>query len=254
MTRTYDPAALDGETLDAVLYDRLNPWGAGDAFYLDLVMAAERVLDVGCGTGTLLRRARAEGHTGHLAGLDPDPAMLDQARESDAAEWRLATAAQTPSTGEFDLAVMSGNAFQFLLDDATVHDSLVAIRRALASGGRFAFDTRNPACREWRHWNPDHPYEVIDPAGARLRVHHEASEPDEDGVVAVATVFTGPHWDRPLTASGALRFTAVSDLDRLLAEAGFTVAERYGNWDRDPFHPNDSGSIITICGRPLSPR
>ncbi|RRS02202.1 class I SAM-dependent methyltransferase [Glycomyces terrestris] len=210
-------------------------------------MAAERVLDVGCGTGTLLRRARSEGHTGRLAGLDPDPAMLDQARGSDAAEWLLATAAAAPWDGEFDLAVMGGNAFQFLLDDAAVHDSLVAVRRALAGGGRFAFDTRNPVCREWRDWNPDHPYEVTDPAGARLRVHHEASEPDEHGVVAVSTVFAGPHWDRPLTASGALRFTPVERLDGLLAAAGFTVEERYGTWAKDAFREGESRSIITIA-------
>src|SRR6185369_17314503 len=46
----------------AVLYDRMNPWGPGDNFYLDLVLGAGSVLDVGCGTGALLRRARASGH------------------------------------------------------------------------------------------------------------------------------------------------------------------------------------------------
>lgn len=247
VTLHYDPAALDGETLDSLLYDRLNPWTRGDAFYLDLVMAADRVLDVGCGTGTILRRARAEGHTGRLTGLDPDPAMLDQARESDAAEWLLAPAAEAPWRGEFDLALMSGNAFQCLLDDATTAASLAAIRRSLAAGGHFAFDTRNPAAREWRDWNPEHPYEVTDPLDAVLRVHHEASEPDTEGVVAVKTVFQGPHWNEPLTASGALRFTDPDALDAHLRRAGFAVAERFGAWDRSAFDPASSPSIITVA-------
>jgi SAM-dependent methyltransferase len=57
--------------------------GRGDfGFYLPLVMEAASVLDVGCGTGMLLRRARAEGHAGRLCGLDPAAAMLDVAREA----------------------------------------------------------------------------------------------------------------------------------------------------------------------------
>ncbi len=64
----------------AAWYDVLNPWGPSDDFYLDLVMSAACVLDVGCGTGRLLHRAREVGHTGRLCGLDPDPAMLEQAR------------------------------------------------------------------------------------------------------------------------------------------------------------------------------
>lgn len=247
MSRAYEPHELDGETLDSLLYDRLNPWGPSDAFYLGLTMGVERVLDVGCGTGTILRRARDEGHAGRLAGLDPDPAMLDQARDSVAAEWLLAPAAEAPWQGEFDLAVMSGNAFQFLLDDATIRGSLKAIRRALVDGGRFAFDTRNPALREWGTWTPDHPYTVVDPLDARLRIHHEASEPDQDGVVTVTTVFQGPHWDRPLVAEGALRFIEPEALDAHLEAAGFTVEDRYGDWYRAEFDTDSSTSIITIA-------
>ena len=42
---------------DARLYDAQNPWGPGDEFYLGLIRDARDVLDVGCGTGTLLKRA-----------------------------------------------------------------------------------------------------------------------------------------------------------------------------------------------------
>jgi SAM-dependent methyltransferase len=53
----------------AASYDLFCPWDPrGDfGFYLPLVMEAASVLDVGCGTGMLLRRARAEGHAGRFA-------------------------------------------------------------------------------------------------------------------------------------------------------------------------------------------
>ena len=64
----------------AALYDRLYPRSADFGFYLPLIMAAERVLDVGCGTGALLHEARRCGHAGRLCGLDPADSMLAQAR------------------------------------------------------------------------------------------------------------------------------------------------------------------------------
>ena len=62
------------DTDAAALYDVLNPWDPAtwpsDAFYHGLVMAAGSVLDVGCGTGLMLHRARDLGHDGRLVGLD----------------------------------------------------------------------------------------------------------------------------------------------------------------------------------------
>jgi SAM-dependent methyltransferase len=60
----------------AALYGVLNPRGASHDFYLGLIMEAQAVLDVGCGTGTLLDGARTTEHTGRLCGIDPDGAML----------------------------------------------------------------------------------------------------------------------------------------------------------------------------------
>jgi ubiquinone/menaquinone biosynthesis C-methylase UbiE len=53
------------------------------------VMSAKAVLDVGCGTGALLHRARIEGHKGRLCGLDPARGMIEQARRRSDVEWVL---------------------------------------------------------------------------------------------------------------------------------------------------------------------
>ena len=57
----------------AALYEEFHPGAerADFAFYRPLVLAAPSVLDIGCGTGELLRQARAAGHVGRPCGLDP---------------------------------------------------------------------------------------------------------------------------------------------------------------------------------------
>jgi ubiquinone/menaquinone biosynthesis C-methylase UbiE len=62
----------------AALYDLFfTPVRQKDlAFCMLLVMSARAVLDVGCATGALLRRARETGHSGQLCGIDPAPGML----------------------------------------------------------------------------------------------------------------------------------------------------------------------------------
>jgi ubiquinone/menaquinone biosynthesis C-methylase UbiE len=93
----------------AALYDLLNPWARATTS-TSLVMEAGSVLDVGCGTGTLLRRARDAGHAGRLCGVDPDRAMLAVAQRRGDIEWLAATAASMTFESEFDLAVMTGHA------------------------------------------------------------------------------------------------------------------------------------------------
>jgi len=78
--------------------------------------AASRVLDVGCGTGELLRRIRANVPDALLAGLDPVPEMLDVAREklSGHDDLRVGYADRLPwNAGTFDV-VVSCNMFHYI--------------------------------------------------------------------------------------------------------------------------------------------
>ena len=232
----------------AALYDVLNAWGPTDGFYLRLVMDAGSVLDVGCGTGTLLHRARDAGHAGRLCGLDPDRAMLGRARRRSDIEWVAGTAASITWDGEFDLAVMMGHAFQVLVGDDELRTSLAAIHRALTDGGRFAFETRNPLARAWESRNEANATDLIDPAGRPVRVSH-AVESVVGDVVTLTETTSDPNTAVPLRVDQAsLRFLDVDALADFLKDAGFEIEVQYGTWSRGPLD-RTSPEIITIARR-----
>jgi ubiquinone/menaquinone biosynthesis C-methylase UbiE len=234
----------------AGLYDAFCPWERrGDfSFYLPLVMSAETVLDVGCGTGELLRQARQAGHTGRLCGLDPADAMLDQARTRSDIEWILGDLASVDWDREFDLVVMTGHAFQVFIEDDQLRASLAVIRSVLTEDGRFAFETRNPLVRAWEGWTPDNAVEVVCAAGAVVRMAHEVETPVDGNIVSFTVTFTSPSWDRPQVSRSTLRFLDADSLSSFLSDAGLAIAEQFGDWDRQPL-TDTSPEIITIARR-----
>ena len=209
-------------------------------------MAAGSVLDVGCGTGMLLQRARQDGHAGRLCGLDPAGAMLALARSRRDIEWIQGDLSSVSFDREFDLIVMTGHAFQVLTTDAELSSALAAIRTALAGNGRFAFETRNPLARAFDRWTPANEVAVVDSAGQVFRQSHQVDLPVTGELVSFTTTYTSPGWERPEVSRSTLRFLPAGSLAGFLSAAGLTVAEQYGDWDRQPL-TDASPEIITIA-------
>ncbi|SED70040.1 Ubiquinone/menaquinone biosynthesis C-methylase UbiE [Streptomyces sp. 2231.1] len=234
----------------AALYDGLNPWGPSDDFYLGLVRDARSVLDIGCGTGRLLRQARSEGHEGRLMGLDPAAAMLVQARRARPdVEWVLGDTRVRRWEADFDLVVMTGHAFQALVRDQDIRHCLGGVRAALADDGRFVFETRNPAARGWERWTPERVHDITADDGTPVRVWHEVQDEDpERGLVRFTETFSGAGWPAPRVSRTTLRFLDAETLEGFLTEAGLAVVEQYGDWSRGPLTPT-APEIITVVGR-----
>ncbi|WP_018155884.1 MULTISPECIES: class I SAM-dependent methyltransferase [Micrococcales] len=210
----------------AALYDVFDGPRDDLDHYLDIVTEfdATRVLDIGCGTGSLALLAAARGVS--VTGVDPASASLDVARGkpgADQVEWLHGDATCLPDM-QVDLAVMTGNVAQVFLTDAAWSAALAGIRGALRPGGYLVFETRRPESRAWEGWRRD-PAEVIRHVPAVGRVEHRRVVTRVDlPLVSFRHTYTFPD-HTTMSSDSTLRFRDRAEVDDGLMQAGYTTLE-----------------------------
>ena len=219
--------ALFSEPRLAELYDPLEP----DRRDLDAytAMAGEfgalTVVDVGCGTGSLaclLARAGLE-----VIAVDPAAASLAVARRKPGAErvrWLHGDATELPPL-QADLATMTGNVAQVFLTGQQWAATLRAVRDRLRPGGRFVFESRDPAKKAWLEWNRDQTHRrAVIPGAGPVETWTDLTQV-QGSLVSFRTTFVFESDGAVLTSDSTLRFRSRGELAGSLAAVGLTVDE-----------------------------
>jgi SAM-dependent methyltransferase len=231
------------------VYDLFNAGDRDFAFYASCIgTARQRILDLGCGTGTFARRLAAAGHD--VVAIDPAPAMIDHARRqpgAGAVRWFACGLDGLPPGAPFDAVVMTGHAFQCLLTDADIDATLRGVRRVLVDDGRFLFETRNPRVEPWLRWTPARSARSVESRELGIVDLHHAVRAIDGAVVTFDTHYRFRRDDTVLTNTSRLRFIAHPELQARVTAAGFASAGWYGDWEHAPFDAATSTEIITIC-------
>jgi SAM-dependent methyltransferase len=214
----------------AAAYDELNPDDHDYRFYAALAgeLGATRVLDLGCGTGTLTRLLAARGRT--AVGIDPDPSMLRVARRNpagDRIDWRLGVSSRADPAAA-DLTVMSGHVAQVFRDDDAWSQTPRDLHRALVPGGTLAFESRNPAARGWERWTRGSTLRTVDTAHGPVEFRHETAWVSLP-LVAYDTITRNLRTGEEESDLDVLAFRDAAALTHSLETTGFAVAHCYGD-------------------------
>jgi len=204
---------LDGER------DDLDHWSA-----IVEEFGARSLLDIGCGTGVFACRVAALGLD--VTGVDPAPASLDVARHrhgADCVRWILGDATTAPLTS-VDLATMTGNVAQVFLDDDEWLTTLRAIHRRLVPGGRFVFETRDPAAQAWLGWNRETSTTTRDTALGAVESWVETTRIDPP-FVSFRWTYRFLDDGQVLTSDSTLRFRELDEIHASPESSGFAVVD-----------------------------
>jgi O-methyltransferase involved in polyketide biosynthesis len=150
---------------------------------------------------------------------------------------------------QFQFIYLTGNAFQAFLRREDQEALFASVKRHLAPGGVFAFETRNPS----GHDLTNRPEEEFDQSYTSVEGHQVSVSFTQryDPITQIMYWTSYRRWtvgerDHKKETHIACRFTHPQELEALLHYNGFQIIQQYGNWDKEKLSMF-SPSMINIC-------
>ena len=241
------------EYSDAQIYDLENNTFEPDGpFLLEIATrAGNPVLELGCGTGRLTIPLARDGV--EITGLDVVPEMLQLAKHKASGldiQWVLADAREFRLDRTYQLIFESGSVFQHMLTNSDQKAFLARVREHLDGEGLFVFGSFFPHPAQLENVEVEKEWFTEQhPGGWEIRVSG-VEQYDELSQVKVETAYR--RWNDAngeevvKVAPLALRYSFPQELEALLQYNGFTVVERYGDYNASPL-TNNSRLMIYVC-------
>jgi len=181
-------------------------------------LGVERVLDVGCGTGSFAVLLAVAGFD--VIGVDPAVASLEVARAKPGAvrvRWLEGDATTLPPLA-VDLATMTGNVAQAIVGPGDWDATLRGIHAALRPGGVLVFETRDPSRRGWEEWTRERTHRVVEGVEYWTELTEVALP-----LVSFRTTFVVA--GETVTSESTLRFRGRDEVEADLAFHGYELLE-----------------------------
>ncbi|WP_073951911.1 class I SAM-dependent methyltransferase [Streptomyces kebangsaanensis] len=211
----------------AAIYDPLDPDRGDLDAYVRMAeeFGASRVLDIGCGTGVFALLLADRGI--EVVGVDPARASLDVARTKPGSErvrWIRGDATALPPL-RVDLATMTANVAQAIVDPQTWRRTLRGAYEALRPGGHLVFETRDPAGRAWEEWTREISHRVTEiPGVGSVETWVQLVEVGWP-LVTFRRTYVFATDGQVLTSDSTLRFREREEVEEDLAAHGYVVEE-----------------------------
>lgn len=209
--------------------------------------AVNRIADLACGTGSLLRRLSPLGAM--MVGLDGSPAMIrEAARKGNGARLVVGSLDALPLGGPFDLLLCVYDSLNYLPSEEALLRVFHEARRIASPGGFFLFDLNDREAYE-SIWGSSEPF-VEETAGGRLTIRSTWSA--REGIAEAEVLVEGGAgaW----VSRHRQRYHPPESVARALEGAGWTSVVREGI---DPFPGEEvlpGGKTLWLARRPRGGR
>lgn len=218
-----------------LVYDQINHWGKDDEFFLALLnqINAEKIADLGCGTGRLTTHFAEAGY--YITAIDPNEEAIEYAKNKkcpDKVTWIVGDSAML-QTNSYDAVIMTANVAQVFLTNESWQRTISNVYRALKPEGHFIFDTRNPLAKVWEQWEKDTTPDIATDqvSGEQLEIWTEYEGFVDDIFTFYETVKNVCTDEIVKQVKMQLKFRSQEEIHQSLQQVGFSQIQAYGDWE-----------------------